>query len=86
MLTPFPDEIPVEYGLVNRRMIANLPPLVFFALVIVALVPLYIWGKSKWWLTLLAVGLGRIIAEPAVEDPDFGLAWQGEMRLPDYLE
>jgi len=83
---PFPEEVEVPYGLVNIRLIWNIPAWVFVVLFILGVAPFYLWGWRKWWVSLLCLGLGSLIAVEAVDDARFLTCWFGEMRLKDYYE
>jgi type IV secretory pathway VirB3-like protein len=86
MHEPFPDEIDVPYGLTHIRMVWGLPVWIFALLLMLALAPLYLWGWHKWWVSLLCVGLGALVAAEAAHDPQFLSAWIGELKLKDYYD
>ena len=85
MLDPFPDDVEVQYGLVNFRAIWGLPVGLWAVLLVLGIIPL-IWSARKWWITVLcgavALGLGVIFHE----DPQCGAAWYGEYELKDYYD
>jgi len=82
----FPDSVPVPPGLVNDRTLLGLPPWVFVLLLVCAMGPLYLWGRSQWWVALLALGCGWLVAVIVRDDPKVLSTWMSEFRLKDYYE
>jgi type IV secretory pathway TrbD component len=82
----FPDTVSVPRGLATDRMILGVPPWVFVLLLMLAVGPLYLWGRSTWWIALLALGCGWLVALVVRDDPSVLSAWMSELRLKDYYE
>lgn len=83
MLTPFPEDVPVAYGLVNVRTVWQVPIWIFGLLFVAGIGPLYLGGKRYWWASVICLGLGCLVAKVAKDDPQFAASWAGEMRLSD---
>jgi Type IV secretory pathway, VirB3-like protein len=82
----FPEEVEVQYGLVNLRAICGVPVGLCMTLLLVGIAPLLFWGKSKWWITALCLGLGVVLAVVVKDDPQCFSAWAGEYGLKDYYD
>jgi len=77
MSGPFPDVVQVPQGLVRTRLVCGVPPLALLALAVLTVAPIALLGT--WWLTPLTGMLGVYIGYEARRDPDFLLAWLGEL-------
>jgi hypothetical protein len=86
MLTPFPEEVEVPYGLVNVRQIWGVPVGILGLLLFLGLAPFYLWGKQAWPIAALCLCLGGLVAKVAKDDPQFLKATMGEGNLRDYYD
>ena len=86
MQGPFPDELAVPYGTTHTRLIWGLLPWLFGLLLLVGIGPVYLWGWRKWWVSLLAVVAGILLAQPLRDDPEYLEGLAGEMQLKDWYE
>ena len=86
MLTPFPDELDVPHGLVNKRRILTLPIWAAVTVLVLVIAPWPLLGRKGWWVSVLGMGLGVLIGKAAKDDPDFLWAWMGEMRLKGWYD
>jgi hypothetical protein len=89
VIEPFPEEVPVPPGMVTPRLRPHgvgVPPWLFSLLLVVVGAPLWVWGLRKWWVSVLGVGVGWVVAMIVRDDPYALTAWYGEMRLRDYYD
>jgi type IV secretory pathway VirB3-like protein len=86
MLDPFPEEVEVPYGLVNFRAIYGIPVGICMTLALLGIGPLFLWGRRKWWVSVICVAVGMLVALMAKEDPQCFSAWGGEYGLKDYYD
>jgi hypothetical protein len=86
MLEPFPDELVVPYGLVNKRTILKLPIWAAVTVLVLVIAPWPLLGRNGWPVVVVGIGLGIVIGKCAYDDPDFLWAWMGELRLKEWYD
>jgi hypothetical protein len=84
MAEPFPDHIEVPQGLVQPRLPLGIPPLILLLLAALSVIPLALLGTG--WHLLVTIPVGLYVAVLAWDDPDFWLAWIGEIQFADDYE
>jgi hypothetical protein len=84
MAEPFPDYITVPQGLVQPRLPLGIPPIILLGLAALSVIPLALLGTG--WHLFITIPLGIYVGILAREDPEFWLAWLGEIGFADTYE